>query len=297
MAKAKKRSEVEELKKKLADRIEKHDIDGKALIKAVYELAAYKKAKEENDDRFAQQNADLQQEIVELNMDLADMCKIKEQQYAKAEEFRTEMNKQTKMKEEERQAKLDALRGIGDLKLKLAAEERKQEEIQHEIEILHRSNSALVDKNNKLVATLEARTKVNEATLARCIALTDLNEALLKERGVVTPVVNEVVSERLHQNEKWGEQNHTDGTGGPIEIEHAKAAKSLCDTMFRDGKGAWRFILLEEVAEAFAESLPGNLRTELIQVAAVAVAWVEAIDRRLDGERRERLLPDAPTPG
>jgi hypothetical protein len=34
------------------------------------------------------------------------------------------------------------------------------------------------------------------------------------------------------------------------------------------------------VAEALAEDDPTLLRAELIQVAAVAVAWVEAIDRR-----------------
>ncbi|HYF53037.1 MAG TPA: hypothetical protein VEA41_02135 [Salinarimonas sp.] len=40
-------------------------------------------------------------------------------------------------------------------------------------------------------------------------------------------------------------------------------------------------ILAEEVAEALAESDPMLLRAELVQVAAVAVQWVEAIDRRL----------------
>ncbi|TIH26025.1 NUDIX hydrolase, partial [Subtercola vilae] len=42
----------------------------------------------------------------------------------------------------------------------------------------------------------------------------------------------------------------------------------------------WQDILLEEVFEAFAESDTSKLRTELIQVAAVAQQWVEAIDRR-----------------
>jgi hypothetical protein len=39
-------------------------------------------------------------------------------------------------------------------------------------------------------------------------------------------------------------------------------------------------ILREEVYEAFAEEDPAALRTELIQVAAVAATWVDAIDRR-----------------
>jgi hypothetical protein len=39
--------------------------------------------------------------------------------------------------------------------------------------------------------------------------------------------------------------------------------------------------LLEEVFEAMAEDSPVKLAHELTQVAAVAVAWVEAIERRL----------------
>ena len=43
-------------------------------------------------------------------------------------------------------------------------------------------------------------------------------------------------------------------------------------------------ILMEEVAEAHDEARDGNTeaaRIELVQVAAVAVAWIECIDRRL----------------
>lgn len=43
---------------------------------------------------------------------------------------------------------------------------------------------------------------------------------------------------------------------------------------------AWRHILDEEVAEALAETDPERLRAELVQVAAVAVQWIEALDRR-----------------
>lgn len=42
----------------------------------------------------------------------------------------------------------------------------------------------------------------------------------------------------------------------------------------------WRTILAEEVYEAFAETDPARLRHELVQVAAVAAAWVEDIDSR-----------------
>jgi hypothetical protein len=54
------------------------------------------------------------------------------------------------------------------------------------------------------------------------------------------------------------------------------ACQSAADGGYLD----WLHILREEVAEAFAESDPAKLRAELVQVAAVAVNWVEAIDRR-----------------
>ena len=94
-----------------------------------------------------------------------------------------------------------------------------------------------------------------------------------------TPL-EEVQAERHRQDAKWGEQNHPDGTGQVVDIEYADDVKAACDANHRAGIGTFRDILEEEVAEAFAESDPAKLRAELLQVAAVAVAWVEAIDRR-----------------
>lgn len=90
----------------------------------------------------------------------------------------------------------------------------------------------------------------------------------------------EVQLERGAQDAKWGEQNHYDGTGNAQDKSNAAFARQICDQAFAMGLGTWSYILAEEVYEAFAESDPDKLRTELIQVAAVAVAWVEAIDRR-----------------
>lgn len=81
-------------------------------------------------------------------------------------------------------------------------------------------------------------------------------------------VIREIIEERSRQDLKWGEQNWIDP--------------------------AWTSILSEEVGEAAREANDGTwpphdktreestrrLRKELIQVAAVAVAWIEAIDRR-----------------
>lgn len=96
------------------------------------------------------------------------------------------------------------------------------------------------------------------------------------------PVVQEVLSERGAQGRKWGEQNPPDGTGGAYDANMADLWRKACQREFDEGRGTWKVILLEEVYEALAEADPVDLRAELLQVAAVAVAWVEAIDRRPD---------------
>lgn len=103
----------------------------------------------------------------------------------------------------------------------------------------------------------------------------------------MTSAIEAVVAERARQGAKWGEQNHPDGTGANIEIvplwygeDLAEWAKASTDSHAQGGTVTWGHILLEEVAEAFAESDPDLLRAELVQVAAVAVQWVEAIDGR-----------------
>jgi len=109
-----------------------------------------------------------------------------------------------------------------------------------------------------------------------------------------------VVQERSQQDARWGPQDHPDGTGpetvplfaatatGIADDDEAKYIRDvMCgrtDWRFKtlaDRPGTWADILLEEVFEAMAEDSPVKLVQELTQVAAVAVAWVEAIERRL----------------
>lgn len=93
-------------------------------------------------------------------------------------------------------------------------------------------------------------------------------------------VCAEVEAERYRQDGKFGEQNHPDGTGEPWYQTKRNLARQDCDRAFAGGYGTWLHILREEFYEAMAESDPVKLREELIQVAAVAVNWIEAIDRR-----------------
>lgn len=64
--------------------------------------------------------------------------------------------------------------------------------------------------------------------------------------------IADVLRERTRQDEKWGEQNH--------------------DDLY------WLGILMEEVGELAQGIIEGspNYRKELVQIAAVAVAWAEA---------------------
>lgn len=108
----------------------------------------------------------------------------------------------------------------------------------------------------------------------------------IAEQAAAVSVAIEIIQERARQHTKWGEQNHPNGTGpqlvwaysGPAAYV-AETARAECQRLSAEGLVTFADILLEEVAEALAEGDPAKLRAELIQVAAVAAQWVEAIDR------------------
>lgn len=93
----------------------------------------------------------------------------------------------------------------------------------------------------------------------------------------------DVLAERRRQTKMHGVQTLPDGTGDSASRVSRDVAQMLCDKATMNGTLTWRDILREEVSEVFAESDRAALRLELIQVAAVAVQWVEAIDR--EGEK------------
>lgn len=108
-----------------------------------------------------------------------------------------------------------------------------------------------------------------------------MTELTLEQKELMHSVLDEVARERLRQHAKWGEQNWPDDTGREWMKEDAVVARHLCQSTFASKLGgSWRLIFDEEVREAFAEESPELLRSELVQCAAVATAWIEAIDRR-----------------
>lgn len=100
-------------------------------------------------------------------------------------------------------------------------------------------------------------------------------------------VALQVVHERQRQDAKWGPQNHpwirvdpesavrTYFTG----VTSADTAKAMCDQADAIDHQSFARILIEEVAEALEAPTMIEVRQELIQVAAVCVAAVEAMDR------------------
>lgn len=102
-------------------------------------------------------------------------------------------------------------------------------------------------------------------------------------------VLAEVSAERKRQDARWGVQNHPDlppdvqfnHPCGYFELPLADMARAECELAFKQCRGSYAHIFVEEVCEAIeAGRDPASLRAELVQVAAVAVAWIECIDRR-----------------
>jgi hypothetical protein len=109
----------------------------------------------------------------------------------------------------------------------------------------------------------------------------------------LSPIFTEVLKERINQDREWGEQNHPMiGTSigsifkAPIP-DNAVLRASLKNFKHRNSTSnkGWFDILLEEVCEAFIEPAPEKQREEMIQVAAVAIAIIEYLDRKIERDR------------
>ena len=115
-------------------------------------------------------------------------------------------------------------------------------------------------------------------------------------QGFHNHIGSQIVEERHRQQLKFGSQVALADAYAGLEncIDTADEAKECTQRHFDEGRGNWVDILVEEVAEAVDEARWSvdtlssedhaaticRLRKELIEVAAVAVAWIEAIDQR-----------------
>ena len=82
-------------------------------------------------------------------------------------------------------------------------------------------------------------------------------------------VLEEVQEERLNQNNKWGEQNHNPSIWLAILAEEfGEAAKEVCE-----------YNAVDKNLGLLVYYRLNNMRKELIQTAAVAIQFVESLDR------------------
>ncbi|MDY0829103.1 hypothetical protein SK224_08170 [Microbacterium sp. BG28] len=113
-------------------------------------------------------------------------------------------------------------------------------------------------------------------------------------------IAHEVLGEAIRSIDKHGEQTHLPmGTGAetlPLDVmphigamrphvsAESLAVRATLDTKAHshneggDGTVTWWHILREEVFEAAAEDDPAKLRAELVQVAAVALKMIDALE-------------------
>lgn len=93
----------------------------------------------------------------------------------------------------------------------------------------------------------------------------------MSAESILVEVLNEKIrAERLHPND-----------GVPELRSGLRGAHGLMAEAYRtqnSDKPTWESILLEEVYEALAAPTPAARRAELVQVAAVALRWIEKVD-------------------
>ncbi|MNW53171.1 hypothetical protein D3C74_307220 [compost metagenome] len=83
--------------------------------------------------------------------------------------------------------------------------------------------------------------------------------------------IQSVIQERVRQDAKWGEQNHEPMAWmGILGEEFGELCEAVNETHFNNG------------AEARKKGGYENMRTEAVQVAAVAISFIEALDRRYE---------------
>ena len=83
-----------------------------------------------------------------------------------------------------------------------------------------------------------------------------------KNEPIKSAALNDVMTERAKQDEKWGEQNHSDFVWCAIAGEELGEVQQAA------------------LHDQFGGAHAGTVRGELVQLAAVCLQWIECIDRK-----------------
>lgn len=109
-------------------------------------------------------------------------------------------------------------------------------------------------------------------------------------------VLERVLEERRRQVAGYGHNDELEDGTGPnvawmahtdinLDLRNATEIEAAFRAEYeryesRHGVPTWMHLVREEVAESFRERDPEPLKAELLQVAALCVSWIEAIERR-----------------
>lgn len=111
-------------------------------------------------------------------------------------------------------------------------------------------------------------TDYQRAIINNLTSIEDLFKNIFKNIGI-NNAIQAVIDERRRQDDKWGQQDHEPMAWmGILGEEFGELCEAVNETHFNNG--------LEERAKGGYE----NMRREAVQVAAVAVSFVEMLDRR-----------------
>ncbi|MFR9710764.1 MazG-like family protein [Paenibacillus sp. MB22_1] len=92
---------------------------------------------------------------------------------------------------------------------------------------------------------------------------------LVDKLAHLSSAIQDVLTERARQDAKWGQQDHEPMAWmGILGEEFGELCEAVNETYFNNGP------------EARAKGGYENMRTEAVQVAAVAISFIEALDRR-----------------
>lgn len=111
---------------------------------------------------------------------------------------------------------------------------------------------------------------------------------------VENKIYEEILLERELQDRKWGIQNHPSVHNIPRRndnhipdklcryygIPNQEKAQYDADKAAGNKELTWGHIAVEELSEVISAENEEHRRHELIQLAAVCIAWVESIDRK-----------------
>lgn len=123
--------------------------------------------------------------------------------------------------------------------------------------------------------------RLESKELASIYSVADIYAATFQR---IVSILSAITAERAKQLKRWGVQelpdrveNNDDYTPEEAD-ERARSYKTAATA--KPSLVSWQAVLLEEVYEALAETEPDKIIAELIQVAAVAVSWIENLAPR-----------------